>query len=98
AGVALDGSALTIDSRSNGSFYRKPDVKANQIIDGEVQSDAPMVTRFLATVSTSTSRDDRSAAAETAPAADGAPAASQAPASEVKTFPMEDPKPGEEPK
>lgn len=98
AGVALDGSALTIDSRSNGSFYRKPDVKANQIIDGEVLSDAPMVTRFLAAVSTSTSRDERSAAAETAPAADGAPGASQAPASEVKTFPMEDPKPGDEPK
>ncbi len=100
AGVALDGSALTIDSSSNGNFYGKRGVKADEIIEGAVHSDAPTVSRFLAAVSTSTSTtgaDDRTAAAKAASDASAAPAA-QAPASGVQTFPMEDPQPGEEPK
>jgi lipid-binding SYLF domain-containing protein len=99
AGVALDGSALTIDGRSNGSFYSKRDVKAEEIIAGTVRSDAPTVTRFLAAVTTSTSADDRTAAAGgQSPDAAGAQPAAQPASSDVKTFPMEDPQPGEEPR
>jgi lipid-binding SYLF domain-containing protein len=98
AGVALDGSALTINGRSNGEFYGKRDVTANEIIQGTVQSDAPTVTRFLAAVSTSTSTDDRTAAAQKAAGQDAAAGKPQPADAGVKTFPMEDPKPGDEPK
>ena len=37
AGVALDGSAMTIDNKSNESFYSRPGVLASEII----RSDAP---------------------------------------------------------
>ena len=92
AGIALDGSALTIDRKSNASFYRTKGVSAEQIIDGAVRSDAPTVDRFLAAITTSTARDARASTAGTA-----APAPAPAPASDVKTFPMEDAQPGAEP-
>jgi lipid-binding SYLF domain-containing protein len=98
AGVALDGSALTIDGRANGNFYAKPEVKADEIIAGTVRSDAPTVGRFLAAVGTSTSPEDRTAAAKPAPATRGTPPAAASTDEGVKTFPMEDPSPGEEPK
>jgi lipid-binding SYLF domain-containing protein len=97
AGLALDGSALTIDAKANRSFYRTRDVTAQQIIDGTVRTDAPTVPRFLAAISASTA--PRTAAAEQAPAGSANEAAPQqpAPSNEVKTFPMEDPQPGTEP-
>lgn len=97
AGLALDGSALTIDAKSNRSFYRTRDVTAQQIIDGAVQTDAATVPRFLAAINASTApRATASAAAEpTAAAPPTAP--STTPTSQVKTFPMEDPQPGSEP-
>jgi lipid-binding SYLF domain-containing protein len=99
AGLALDGSALTIDAKANRNFYRTRDVTAQQIIDGAVRTDAPTVPRFLAAISASTA--PRTAAAEPAPATPEAGATPQqpatAPSSEVQTFPMEDPRPGSEP-
>jgi lipid-binding SYLF domain-containing protein len=101
AGLALDGSALTIDAKANRNFYRTRDVTAQQIIDGTVRTDAPTVPRFLAAINASTA--PRTAAAEPAPAATGtetgaaAKQTAPAPTTEVKTFPMEDPQPGAEP-
>jgi lipid-binding SYLF domain-containing protein len=100
AGLALDGSALTIDAKANRSFYRNRDVTAQQVIDGAVTSDAPTVARFQAAINASA---PRTAAAEpnappeaaTRPPQTGA--AQPAPSSQVKTFPMEDPQPGSEP-
>lgn len=112
AGVALDGSALTIDRRANQEFYDKTSVTATDIMNGTVQSDSEVSRKFLAAVSASTgTRTQAQAPANTtAPAqtTDGSyststpptnPPASSAPSSGgAQTFPMEDPKPGQEPR
>lgn len=101
AGVALDGSALTIDHRSNESFYGRPGVLASEII----RSDAP---RAAGTAQDFIGALDRSAAGgttarSTAPASAQPPANSTSPAPQpadpgaLTTYPMEDPHPGEEP-
>jgi lipid-binding SYLF domain-containing protein len=95
AGVALDGTALTINARGNAAFYRKRGVTASDIINGAVTTDADGARRFLAAVTKSTSGSQTAAA----PAASGETPAAPAPASgEARTFPMEDKAPGEEPK
>lgn len=107
AGVALDGSAITIDRRANSNFYGRRGTSASDIISGSVRSDAPTLARFLAAVNASTGTRERAASASAA-ARDpngGAEAARPAVASEapapasgaVRTFPMEDPAPGQEP-
>lgn len=109
AGVALDGTAVTIDYRSNAAFYKRPGITASDIINGAVTTDSQYVRNFLTAVSTTTS-DVKSAAStssQPAGAGGGAPASkpaaptSSAPARDsggVRTFPMEDPQPGEEPR
>lgn len=101
AGVALDGSALTIDNKANASFYGNPRATASDIMAGNVASRSNMTQRFLAAVATSTEpgqasagqQGSTSAPAETPPTTAPAPVASGA-----RTFPMEDPEPGAEPK
>lgn len=92
--MALDGSALTIERRSNTRFYgRKAGV--NDIIDGAVTRSSESVRRLLAAVAASTRNPAPPAPASTDPAAPASPAA-EAPAA-PKTFPLEDNKPGTEP-
>lgn len=92
AGVALDGTALTIDNRSNGSFYSKRGVLASQIMNGEVtKPNSENVRRFLAAVNRSTGDATTSSTPAAAPGT--APASSG-----VQTFPMEDPQPGQNPR
>ncbi|MBK7250251.1 MAG: lipid-binding SYLF domain-containing protein [Gammaproteobacteria bacterium] len=101
AGVALDGSALTIDRKANASFYGKPQVVASDIIAGTVTSHSEMTQRFLKAVATSTSPEVRPGAESpaSAPAAVSAPPAESTEApSKTRSFPMEDPHPGSEPK
>jgi lipid-binding SYLF domain-containing protein len=99
AGVSLDGSVISIDSRSNTRLYGQS-APASDIIAGRVTTTVDAAKRFerailtstaqpvpVATKSAATSTPDTSAA-ETAPA----PAASGATA-----FPMEDSQPGSEP-
>jgi lipid-binding SYLF domain-containing protein len=94
AGVALDGSALTIERRSNTRFYgRKAGV--NDIIDGTVTSSSESVRRLLATVAAGTRNPGTPAPASAEPAAPASPAPAAPPA--PKTFPLEDNKPGTEP-
>jgi lipid-binding SYLF domain-containing protein len=97
AGVALDGSALTINARGNAAFYRKRGVTASDIINGAVSTDAEGARRFLTAINTSTSGSQTAAApAGTTP---GTETTAPPPASgEARTFPMEDQAPGEEPK
>ncbi|MFO7275472.1 MAG: lipid-binding SYLF domain-containing protein [Pseudomonadota bacterium] len=104
AGVALDGTAITIDDGANGRFYRKRGTTASDIINGSVTTDAPLVQRFLAAVATSTGSTERAASATpssgTAPSSGApAPAPATAPSSSsgAQTFPLEDPNPGQEP-
>jgi lipid-binding SYLF domain-containing protein len=99
AGVALDGTAITIDNKANRNFYNKRGVLPSEIMSGAVTTSSENSRRFLAALAASTGE---SAAA--APATSAAPAAApgsmpSAPAQgAVKTFPMEDPAPGKEPR
>ncbi len=101
AGVSLDGTAITIDERSNRDFYGRRDVLPSDIMSGAATTSSENARRFLASLARSTgeSASEMPAAGTTA-----APAAVQTqpqPASEgsgeVRTFPMEDPNPGAEP-
>lgn len=108
AGVALDGSALTIDARANANFYGRPRVAASDIISGSVASRSDMTQRFLKAVASSTTPAAQQGSTGTAAAAPAGPAqpeesAASTPApgaapSGARTFPMEDQQPGGEPK
>jgi lipid-binding SYLF domain-containing protein len=107
AGVALDGSALTIDRRANQEYYDKTSVTASDIISGNVRSDSEVSRKFLAAVNASTgTRTQAQAPAGTAPTTDGGystnePTQAAPPPQQsggAKTFPMEDPEPGQEPR
>jgi lipid-binding SYLF domain-containing protein len=116
AGLALDGTSISVDSKANARYYRKPGVMASDIINGSVTSSDSTSQRFLAAVATSTAPTHTAAAApsntatpssSTATESESSPsgtAVSEAPTAgphaptEARTFPMEDPKPGAEPK
>jgi lipid-binding SYLF domain-containing protein len=97
AGVALDGSALTIDHRSNEQFYGKTDVLASEIIRTDAATAPAPAQTFVGTLQRSTTgaaASNRSAPPPTQPAAQ--PPQPANPGS-LTTYPMEDPKPGQEP-
>jgi lipid-binding SYLF domain-containing protein len=116
AGVALDGTSISVDRKANGNFYKKKGVLATEIINGTVTTDDDTARRFLAAVTTSTggsqsaasmgvshtasaapsSTGDSSASGSATPA--GPAAGPHSTASGARTFPMEDPEPGQEPK
>jgi lipid-binding SYLF domain-containing protein len=112
AGIALDGTSISVDTKANAAYYRKPGVMASEIINGAITSNDETSRRFLAAVATSTSPAPASSTSATAPtsapAAEAAPsggtAVSEAPTggphapTETRTFPMEDPEPGTEPR
>ncbi|MEO7775325.1 MAG: lipid-binding SYLF domain-containing protein [Steroidobacteraceae bacterium] len=91
AGVALDGTAITIDNGANGRYYGKRGVLASDIMSGAVTKDSENVRRFLAAINKGTG--------DPTPATSSAPASSPATPAPggVQTFPMEDNKPGAEP-
>jgi lipid-binding SYLF domain-containing protein len=99
AGVALDGTALTIDDKANRKFYAKKDALPSQIISGTITRSSQNSARFLAALA------DRTGDASITPGNPGTiaptssmPSGPPPPSStEVKTFPMEDPAPGKEP-
>lgn len=110
AGLALDGSALIIDKKANRNFYGH-DVDAADVFTGKVTENTESGRRFIATIagmlpagnaqSGGTSAVPASlppASAKPAPAA--APAAAPAPAagSGAQSFPLEDSRPGSEPR
>jgi lipid-binding SYLF domain-containing protein len=103
AGVALDGSAITIDSASNESFYKKPGILASEIIRSDAPAAPAPADQFIAAVQHSANGGVPTAPNATQPApAQQAPAPSStanssAPASGVQTYPLEDPHPGQEP-
>ncbi|MBV6422678.1 MAG: hypothetical protein NAOJABEB_00461 [Steroidobacteraceae bacterium] len=87
-GVALDGSAITIDDKSDKAFYGRK-VSAGEIMKGEVSTNSTNAQRFLAAITSSTAPGTGPSPAATAPTS--APATTEAPASGVKTYPLEDP-------
>ena len=103
AGVALDGSAVTIDHRSNELFYRRPGVLASEIIRSDAPAAPAPADNFIAAIQQSVGGQSAPAAARsTAPAA---PAPEQTTPQQTEsrtedgltTYPMEDPTPGDEP-
>ncbi|HTT43547.1 MAG TPA: lipid-binding SYLF domain-containing protein [Steroidobacteraceae bacterium] len=107
AGLALDGTVLSIDDSANSEFYKKSDVAASDIITGAVSTEDPAAQRFLAAIATSTGTVRTASVAGAPPAvqpaiAAGAPAPAApthpAPAAAgPQTFPLADPSPGREP-
>ena len=87
AGVALDGSAITIDDKSNAAFYGKK-ASAGEILKGSVSTNSNGAQRFLAAVSASTS-PVAATATPTAEAPANPPAQAET-ASGVKTYPLEE--------
>ena len=104
AGIALDGTSISVDSKANATFYKKPGVMASDIINGTVTSNDETSRRFLAAVSSSTTSLPGTSSTTSSPVAAPGSGANTAPsggphaAGETKTFPMEDSKPGQEPK
>jgi lipid-binding SYLF domain-containing protein len=94
AGVALDGSALTIDNNADARFYDKGVVNAYDIISGSVRTNSDIAKRFQDSIARGTGSP---AAAPPGPAPVSSPAATAPPAGGAQTFPMSDPKPGQEP-
>jgi lipid-binding SYLF domain-containing protein len=104
AGLAVDGTALTIDDDANEVFYGKPDVLASDIISGKVRSNDDSSRRFMTAVNSGTGAQGPVTASAPVPQpANGvqsdAPAPMRsAPATGAQSFPMEDPNPGKEPR
>ena len=105
-GVALDGTAISIDSKANRSFYGRRDVVPSEIMSGAATTDSENARRFLAALakstgeSASTSVAPPSGSAGTSPTitpVQGPAPAPPAPAEGVRTFPLEDLSPGSEP-
>ncbi|HSN70390.1 MAG TPA: lipid-binding SYLF domain-containing protein [Steroidobacteraceae bacterium] len=108
AGVALDGSAITIDDSSNEAFYGRPRVLASEIIALSAPPAPPPADQFLAAVTRATGAPGAPgtlvvpprppAPGETPPATGQMPREPAAgDAGSVTTYPMEDPAPGSEP-
>jgi lipid-binding SYLF domain-containing protein len=102
AGVALDGTVVAFDKKANEFFYHNEYVTTDMITSGKVTAQSEPGQRFVNAVMVST-RD--TAPPGPAPTAQSAPPpnappppASVPPGGDVKTFPIEDPHPGSEPK
>ena len=103
AGVALDGSAVTIDHRSNELYYKRPGVLASDLLNQDVAVPSAAGTEFIAAVERAGGAPARAAQAAARPAPSAVDTSSstnpppQAAGGELTTYPMEDPNPGTEP-
>jgi len=100
AGLALDGSALTVDDKADAAFYKRPGIAGSDIIAGNVTTSDESARRFLGAVVASAGAQPT--AQRSASAATTTPAAPKAPATpatgSAKSFPLADQHPGDEPK
>lgn len=89
AGVALEGSGVTMDDKANAAFYGRADITPEQIFTSSGNMAPPAANDFVQTLSAQTQR----LPARPATAGNGAPAApGQAPReSGVRTFGIGDP-------
>lgn len=97
-GVALDGSALTIDNRANESFYNRPGVLASEIMKGTGLMAPPAANQFIAAIqqSASPAGSAPTPSPTTTPPAATQPAPREKPEA-LQTYPLEDPNPGAPP-
>jgi hypothetical protein len=108
-GVALDGSVISVDDKSNAAAYGVPDVYPSQILEGKIKNPPQAAVDFRASLTRATAAADAVGEAQAAvpaatakpdaPAVPAAPAATPAPkdGADTKTYPMEDPQPGAPP-
>jgi lipid-binding SYLF domain-containing protein len=83
AGIALDGTVISIDDDADAAFYKQPAIPASDILSGSVKSSDDAAQRFLAAVATTTGTQ-RTASVAAAPASMNAvPAMPAAPAATV---------------
>ncbi len=106
AGLAVDGTVISIDDDENEAFYRKHGVTASDIASGAVTTNDDTARRFLSAVSTSTHGQQTASAAPPPATASASPAPQPAAppqpsplssSSGAQSFPMEDAQPGREP-
>ncbi len=103
AGVALDGTVISVDDSSNAIAYGVSGILPSQILEGKVASAPPAALDFTAALARATN-------AASAAAAPGVPATAPVPAESppatppaapadpgATTYPMEDPSPGAPP-
>ena len=100
AGVSIDGSVISIDSRGNARLYGQT-ASASDIIARRVTTNADSAKRFQRAIAQSTaSAYTPGAATSTAtasPVAETPSSPATAPAAGATSFPLEDSKPGSEP-
>jgi lipid-binding SYLF domain-containing protein len=103
AGVAFDGSVLRVEKKANRNFYGR-DVSSDEIFSGKLSSNSEAARRFIATIAsmlpaTAPGAKPTQPAVSTSlpPAAAPAPTPST-PAAGAQSFPLEDAKPGGEPR
>ena len=97
AGVSLEGSYLFVRKRANERFYGKKGILGSEVL----AASAPLAPAPAPALISEVARITAVPAASSAPATAPAPApAAQPPADtgDAQTFPMADPKPGEEPR
>jgi lipid-binding SYLF domain-containing protein len=107
AGVALDGSVISIDDGSNATAYGVSGILPSQILEGKIANTPQAALDFKAaltraTTATAAAAPPAAPSSEAADAPAAAPAAPAAPASAAPeagatTYPMEDPNPGAPP-
>jgi len=98
AGVALDGSVISVDDGSNAAAYGVPGILASQILEGKAGTPTQAARDFTAALQRATDGAAAGSGATVAPAASPAPAAPPAPEQAgAQSFPMEDPAPGAPP-
>ena len=98
-GIALAGSAITIDNGADARFYDRGVAPASEIASGAIRSNDDIARRFLTAIDVATGMTvPRSASAAPVGAPSTTPEApAAAPAQGATTFPMADPHPGAAP-
>jgi lipid-binding SYLF domain-containing protein len=105
AGLAVDGTVISIDDEENETYYHKHNVTAGDIANGVVQPNDDSARRFMTAISKSTHTATQTASIAPMPAsASAAPLPPQpsepprpSPLSSATSFPAEDTQPGREP-
>jgi lipid-binding SYLF domain-containing protein len=101
AGVALDGSVISVDDGSNELAYGVSGILPSQILEGRIASAPAAASEFTATLARATSAASSPATGTTPAAVPAAPKPESKPpeaaSTPATTYPMEDPNPGAPP-
>jgi lipid-binding SYLF domain-containing protein len=104
AGIALDGSAVTIDSRSNAAYYNRQGVLASEIIANKASPAPASAQAFIASLDRMLGAASPMVAQPATPSVPAPAQSSSAPATskpadsgQLTTHPLEDTNPGAEP-